>query len=171
MKIEVEIKEETSDWTLSEMTIDGKYACVGVEDEYREEGKKVYGETRIPRGKYILGKRYSPKFSGKFYMNPFTCEIIPASSYNPHQHSGYKPHELLWIKDIKGFEYVLIHWGNTDKDTSGCYIVGSSFAVFGKRKGVASSVKAYMHIYPQIMRAIIAGEEVTIEFKEKQIIA
>lgn len=168
MKIEVEIVEETNDYTLSKCSIDGQYTCVGVEDEYRPLTAKVYGETRIPRGTYKLGHRYSPKFSNSFYMNPETCMLVGHSKYNLHEHKGWVPHELLWIKDVPGFEYVLIHWGNTDNDTAGCYVVGKSFAFFGKRKGVSCSKSTYVEIYKRIMNALISGEEVIIEFKEKK---
>ena len=33
---------------------------------------------------------------------------------------------MLWVRDVPGFEYILIHTGNTDEHTSGCLIVGDS---------------------------------------------
>lgn len=164
MEIEVKIVEEGISYTLSEMSINGKYACVGVEDAYNE--KKIHGETRIPRGIYKVGKRFSPKFSKYFMMCPHTFEIVGIGDYNPLIHKGYVQHELLWIMDIPGYQYVLIHWGNTAKDTEGCYIVGTRFSTFSAIKGVSASKQAYMTIYPKIMRALHSGEDVTINFKE-----
>ena len=33
---------------------------------------------------------------------------------------------MLWVRDVPGFEYILIHTGNTDEHTAGCLIVGDS---------------------------------------------
>ena len=53
----------------------------------------------IPLGEYEVALRFSPKFKN-------------------HLH----------ITDVSGRSYILIHPGNYFKDTSGCILVGSSFA-------------------------------------------
>ena len=37
-------------------------------------------------------------------------------------HKGMLP----WVQDVPGFEYILIHTGNTDEHTSGCLLVGDT---------------------------------------------
>ena len=55
MEIFVERFHSTSDETYSNIYVDGKWICFGLEDEHREE--KVAGETRIPSGRYKIGVR------------------------------------------------------------------------------------------------------------------
>ena len=70
------------------------------------------------------------------------------------------------MRDVPGFEYILIHTGNTDEHTAGCLIVGNSQQTnFGSSDGfVGSSVSAYKSIYPEIAAALEAGEDVFITY-------
>ena len=119
-----------------------------LEDEQRDT--KVYGETRIPEGIYKLGLRktggYHAKYSKRF----------------PHIHVG-----MLHVLDVPGFEYILIHCGNTDEHTAGCLLVGDS-----QEKNqittdgfIGKSTQAYKRIYPRIAEAIECGENVTITYR------
>ena len=60
--------------------------------------KKVYGETAIPTGKYILTMDYSPKYKRAM----------------PH------------VMNVKGFSGIRIHSGNTAKDSEGCILLGKN---------------------------------------------
>ena len=119
-----------------------------LEDEQRY--KKVYGETRIPNGTYTLGLRkvggYNEKYSKRF------SDI----------HIG-----MLHVLDVPGFEYILIHCGNTDEHTAGCLLVGDSQEnnKITKNGFIGKSTQAYKRIYPRIAEAIECGEEVTITYK------
>ena len=78
-----------------------------LEDEYRKE--KVMHETRIPAGTYKVTLRTVGGFHAKY-----------TERYG-EMHKG-----MLWVCDVPGFEYILIHTGNTDEHTSGCLLVGDS---------------------------------------------
>ena len=123
------------------------FLCYTLEDEQRDV--KEYGETRIPAGTYKLGLRtvggYHKKYSYRF------ADI----------HIG-----MLHVLNVPGFEYILIHCGNTDEDTAGCLLVGDSQENNQIKKNgfVGSSTRAYMRIYPEIAQAIKNGEEVTITY-------
>ena len=125
-----------------------KFLAYTLEDEYRRE--KVYGETRIPNGIYQLGLRtvggYNQKYSKRF------SDI----------HIG-----MLHVLDVPGFEYILIHCGNTDEHTAGCLLVGDSQEnnQITKDGFIGKSTQAYKRIYPRIAEAIECGEEVTIKYK------
>ena len=73
---------------------------------------------------------------------------------------------MLHIIDVPGFEYILIHTGNTDEHTAGCLLVGDSQENNGIIKDgfVGKSGNAYKRIYPRIAKAIEKGEEVTIKY-------
>ena len=123
-----------------------KFLAYTLEDEHRSE--KKYGETRIPDGKYKLGLRkvggYHAKYSKRF----------------SHIHIG-----MLHVLDVPGFEYILIHCGNTDEHTAGCLLVGDSQENNQiKTNGfIGSSSNAYKRIYPAIAEAV-ENEGVTIEY-------
>ena len=119
-----------------------------LEDEQRDE--KIYGETRIPNGTYELGLRktggYHAKYSKRF----------------PDIHVG-----MLHVLNVPGFEYILIHCGNTDEHTAGCLLVGDSQEnnQITKDGFIGKSTQAYRRIYPRIAEAIDCGEQVTITYK------
>ncbi len=147
-----------TDCTLSNFQADdNSFKGVGVEDEKRDE--KVKGETRIANGIYPLSLRVSPKFSKEYY-----CDDDGNLIWHKHrttvelQKRYHAPHELIWVMDVPGFDYILLHWGNTDDDTEGCYIVGSAFGKINGQNGVVASRKKYVEIYPIIWRAIEQAE-------------
>ena len=68
---------------------------------------------------------------------------------------------MLWVRDVPGFEWILIHTGNTDEHTAGCLLVGNSSDMKGF---IGSSASSYKRIYPGIAKALENGKEVTIEY-------
>jgi len=129
--------------------IEKKFLCYTLEDEYRDE--KVAGETRIPAGIYKLGLRKVGGYHGKY------------SKRFPDIHKG-----MLHVLDVPGFEYILIHCGNTDEHTAGCLLVGDSQEnnQIQKNGFIGKSTNAYKRIYPKIAAAIERGDKVTIEYKD-----
>lgn len=149
------------DWTLSKFEIITGIKGFGVEDEKRQV--KVKGETCIPVGIYELDLRYSPKFSKSYFVDKDgILSQVKNARFN-------KEHEMIWVKNVTNFEYVLIHWGNTDDDTDGCYIVGSTLGTFNGQKGVGGSRNKYTQIYPVLWKAITEakakGLKTYIEYK------
>ena len=151
MKLEVLRFSSQSDSTnglLFDVT-EGKrrFLCYTLEDEHRKE--KVKGETRVPAGTYRITLRKTGGFHGRYL-----------AKYGD-MHKG-----MLWVRDVHGFEYILIHTGNTDEHTAGCLLVGSSQQEnISKGDGfIGASGTAYKKIYPPIAAALEAGEEVTITY-------
>ena len=125
-----------------------KFLAYTLEDEQRNE--KVYGETRIPDGTYKLDLRKTGGYHQKFSKR---CKDI---------HIG-----MLHVTNVPGFEYILIHCGNTDEHTAGCLLVGDSQEnnQITKDGFIGKSTQAYKRIYPRIAEAIERGEEVIIKYK------
>ena len=147
------------DWTLSTFNSDdNSIKGFGVEDEKRDV--KVFGETRIGAGTYLLSLTDSHKFSKEYYRDE-NGNLMLAKDWNlakPEVKAIFKfPHELITVNGVKNFDRILWHWGNTDIDTHGCYIVGSVFGKTKGRDGVLNSRKKYTEIYPLIFRAIKSG--------------
>ena len=151
MKLEVLRFSSQTDCThgiLFEVTDIGKrFLCYTLEDEHR--ALKVKGETRIPAGTYNIKLRKEGGFNQRY-----------TKKYS-NIHRG-----MLHVVDVPGFEYILIHTGNTDEHTAGCLIVGDSQEnnLILRDGFVGKSVNAYKRIYPSIAKAIEQGEEVTITY-------
>jgi hypothetical protein len=68
---------------------------------------------------------------------------IPAGSYECRKYSGTKYKDVWEVRNVPQRTAILIHWGNTERNTAGCILVGKYFAQFGEQKGIADSVKTF----------------------------
>lgn len=87
-------------YTIGRLFINDKYFCDTLEDKVRDLPRepKVYSQTAIPAGTYKVIVNYSPKFK----------------------------RNLPLLLDVPYFEGIRIHRGNTDKDSSGCILLGEN---------------------------------------------
>lgn len=140
MEIKLHRKYRKTNYTIGQLYINGKYFSDCLEDPDRgltdtmslEEIKriKVFGNTCIPYGQYKVTITYSPKFK----------------------------RNLPLINNVKGFEGIRIHSGNTNYDTQGCVLLG-----FNKVKGkVINSKDTVDKFINLVQKAIDTGEQVTI---------
>ncbi|MDP1728453.1 MAG: DUF5675 family protein [Bacteroidota bacterium] len=129
--IKVERYLHHPDCEISRVSINGEFFCYSIEDEFRTT--KIKGETCIPYGIYPLTTRWSPKFS-----------------------PTYK-HDMIWVQNVPGFEYILIHWGNTVSDTEGCLILGDKIGVINQKDAVLNSRATYLKFYAKAINQIKAG--------------
>lgn len=134
------------DTTLGMLMINGKFAAYTLEDEARTV--KVKSETRIPTGRYKVELRkeggHHARYSTKF----------------PGIHKG-----MLHVTNVPGFEWILIHIGNTDKDTDGCLLVGDqSTSNLTEIGNIAYSTQAYLRMYNQVIQAFARKEDVWITY-------
>lgn len=136
MKISVKRIVSNDDATLSLVYIDGNFECFSLEDEFREN--KVPGETRIPSGIYPVTIRSIGGFHNR-YSKKFDF------------HRG-----MLEVSNVHNFTNVLIHIGNTEKDTAGCLLVGQG-ARTGDEISITSSTLAYKPLYQKVIRSAISG--------------
>lgn len=133
-----------ADSTLGKLHLDGIFQCFTLEDERRQ--KKVKGETCIPEGEYVVELRTEGGFHQR-YRNAF-----------PDLHKG-----MLWIRNVPGFEYILLHCGNTDEDSAGCVLVGARPLVDLEGEfELRESQLAYKVLYPRVVRALDRKEKVTL---------
>mgnify|MGYP003315523633 CR=1 FL=1 len=123
--------------------VNGKrnFLCYTLEDEQRDV--KVWGETRIPAGRYKLSLRKEGGFHTRYQ-----------AKYGD-MHKG-----MIHVNDVPGFEYILWHTGNTDENTAGCLLLGNSQTsnLVQKDGFVGSSVNAYKDVYPYVAAAISQGD-------------
>ena len=153
MDILLKRRYKGTSYTIGSLFIDGKYECDTIEDTDRAISnemneseillKKVYGKTAIPYGKYeITLDTVSPKFKGRSWAK--FC-------------NGKLPRLL----NVKGFDGILIHVGNTEKDSLGCIIVGEN-----KIKGqVINSTVTFKNLYSKLYKTKLTGEKLYLAIK------
>ena len=128
-------------YTIGRLYVDGEYFCDTCEDVDRGlrqdmaqsviRAIKRKGVTAIPTGRYrVTMDVQSPKFRTKA-MYQF-C-------------NGYLPRLI----NVPGIDGVLIHVGNTAKDTEGCLLVGRNTRV-GK---VLESRAMFVKLYERLRKA------------------
>ena len=120
------------------------FECFGLEDQHQDV--KVMHETRIPNGTYDVKLReyggHHERYKKKFDF-----------------HKG-----MLQVMDVPGFTDILIHIGNTEKDTSGCLLLGESITQKNGEMLLVSSTVAYIDFYKRVLKAFESGENVTITY-------
>lgn len=127
-------------YTIGRLYVDGKYICDTLEDVDRGltqdmsldeiNKKKIKGETAIPTGTYKVVINNSPKFK----------------------------RNLPRILNVPGFDGILIHRGNTHRDSAGCLLCGENKLV-GK---VVNSTKYEKLITELLTAAQNRNEQITI---------
>ena len=138
-------------YTIGKLYVNGEYFCDTIEDKDRGlrqdmqpsviRAIKRKGVTAIPTGRYrVTLDVQSPKFRKK-PMYQF-CD-------------GYLPR----LVNVTCFEGVLIHVGNTAKDTEGCLLVGKNTKV-GK---VLESRQTFVKLYGVLLEGKSEGIYITIE--------
>ena len=124
-----------------------EFLAYTLEDEFREE--KLSAETRIPEGTYDIKLRTVGGFHSRY-----------AAKFGTPWHKG-----MLHVQDVPGFEYILIHTGNTDEHTMGCLLVADSSTQNITKDGfVGASVSAYKRIYPSLAEWLVDGNKLSITY-------
>ena len=133
MLIEVKRLYKKDTYTIGVLMVDGEKFSDTLEDKVRDlkSEKKVYGETAIPAGKYKVVMSMSSKFK----------RVMP------------------YLENVPQFTGIMIHPGNTIKDTLGCILVGEN-----KKKGQLVNSRKYSdELNKRINEAIERKEQVWIE--------
>lgn len=140
MELSLVRKPTIDDATTGRLFVNGLFECDTLEDRVREITNqpvfswKVHGETAIPVGRYQVIITMSPRFK----------KLLPR------------------LIDVPGFDGVLIHAGNTAKDTDGCILVGKAQgnAIIG-----GTSRPALDKLQGKLQAALNSGQEVYITIR------
>lgn len=146
MEIKVQRVLSNKEETLGIMYLNGVPFCWTIEDQ--KQDKKVMKETRIPEGVYEIKLRTEGGHHEK-YAKQF-----------PAIHKG-----MLELQNVKDFQFILIHIGNTEKDTDGCILVGDA-PVLGEKLSIVQSTVAYEKMYKRVISCLDAKEKVTIKIED-----
>lgn len=155
MKLLLERKWKKEGYTIGNLYIDGTFFSNTLEDTDRglynsmplEEIKRIKKKsiTAIPTGTYqVLMNVISPKYSTKEW-------------FLKNCNQGRMPR----LKNVPGFDGILIHPGNSATDTDGCILVGKNNA-----KGKVTNSKEYfLNLYNKMYIAYKKNESITITIK------
>jgi hypothetical protein len=140
MEILLERKWLKENYTIGRLYVNGKFFCNTLEDTVRDINRngifdcgelKISGHTAIPYGEYEIIVNYSPRFK----------------------------RELPRLLNVPHFEGILIHRGNTHKDSSGCILVGENTKV-----GMVLNSTKYEEELTKILKAAqMRKEKITIK--------
>lgn len=103
-------------------------------ENYIHAHKKI-NETAIPTGRYKLKKMHSVLFKK----------------------------DKIYLEDVKGFIFIMIHEGNTEKDTKGCICVGNK----SKSNTLLNSFVTEAKIYDIMSDYMTKGHECYLTISEE----
>lgn len=142
MKLELKRIARKDKYTIGHLYINGEYFCDTLEDPDRGlvssmsnsqiAMKKIKGDTAIPTGLY------------KITLNVTSSKY---SNFNKYPYAKFCNGKMPRLLNVPGYEGVLIHAGNTQKDTEGCILVGMNHQV-GK---VLDSQKTFKKLYEKLL--------------------
>lgn len=152
MELKLDRKWKKEDYTVGRLYIDDEFFCNTMEDTDRGldqdmqdfiiRSKKIPSRTAVPTGRYkVLMNTVSPKFSKKPFYMEFCKGKVPR------------------LKDVKGFEGILIHCGSTHVNSAGCILVGHN-TINGQ---LTDSQETFKKLYTIMKEAYDKGEEIFIE--------
>lgn len=143
MKLFLDRFDFQDDRTIGRLSLGDSRLFWTLEDKMREEpGRpvelwKVYGETAIPCGTYLVVVDLSQRFKK----------------------------ELPRLLNVPGFSGIRIHAGNTPADTEGCILVGKSLSSDGRE--IRDSRAAMGELLNLLDTALAAGQEIEIEVRNE----
>lgn len=157
MELKVDRKYKKSTYTISNLTVDGKWVCNVIEDRDRglHQGMslaqiksiKIKSQTAIPSGRYrVTMKVVSPKFYQKAYYKDFCMGKLPR------------------LLNVPGFDGILIHAGNivtglaTAGMSAGCLLMGMN-TIKGK---LTQTRECFAKVYKMMEEADKKGEEIWV---------
>lgn len=150
MKITIKRTYKKADYTIGDLYIDNQWFCNTLEDTDRGLKKedpiskilqyKRFASTAIPAGTYNIT------------LNEVSSKFSKVEKYKIIQ--GKLPR----VQSVPGFEGILIHIGNTNKDTEGCILVGKN-----KLKGrVCESTDTFFKLYKTLQDTYNKSEKIIL---------
>ncbi len=146
------------DSTLGIYTHRDEHLCFVLEDEGRN--RKVFGQTRIPAGRYRLTLRtnVAPPGQKKTFHQRYLDRF-------GDRHKG-----MIEITGVPTHTAVLIHIGNKETETAGCQLPGTT-PIMEIKNGwpeyrVGNSTGAYWKVYELVVPTLLAGGDVWLEVED-----
>lgn len=156
MKIYVDRKWKKTGYTIGRLYVNGVMLCNTLEPQdfgLRNDAKAgAVGSEEYVRAQREALMMKAQKGKGKVAIPAGHYEVVMVMS----QKFGAR---RLCLKDVPGFSGILIHEGNTKKDTQGCILVGTN----SQRGMVTESRKALGNLNSMVLKAMEQGEKVVVQ--------
>ena len=114
---------------------------------------------------FLDGEKICDTLERPYFNNQRNISCIPEGVYPVRlrlpRESGTRNYIHLLVKDVKDRDYILIHIGNTAKDTSGCILVGLG----SQQDFVSNSTLAMDLLIKEILH--LGGENINLIIKNK----
>jgi len=129
------IWDTNAECIIGSLYVDDAVECFTLELPLSFEGcANVHNKTCIPAGQYTVQRLFSPHF------NRMMPHIVP----------------------VPDRDNIMIHFGNTAKDTDGCILVGEHRL---SDTMIGNSLDAFEALEPKLENAWANNEEITIEIR------
>jgi hypothetical protein len=86
---------------------------------------------------------------------------IPSGVYQCKPYSGTKYKDVYIVENVPGRSAILLHWGNTEKDTQGCILLGNRLGELNGQPAVLESKRCFDRF-----RSIVGKNEFTLEIRD-----
>jgi hypothetical protein len=166
MKIKIDRQVFTDLSTIGQLFINDVAQCWTLELPMPLKGAaRVKGKTCVPTGTYqvFLSLYKGEVLNWMKNLNPSVDNtgLPQICNINGNLYPNWiDESDGLPIAGIDKGRNVYIHIGNTAADTLGCLLVGLNVST----DRIDRSTDAFSLIYPQIVKAIQSGEQITIEY-------
>ena len=86
---------------------------------------------------------------------------IPAGTYLCRPFNGHKYKDVYEVTNVPNRSSILFHWGNTEKDTLGCILLGNKLGKIGNEPAVLESKKCF-----ERFRSLIGKNSFTLTIED-----
>lgn len=111
----------------------------------------------------VLGEMHNPIFT---LENPLRLtdkdNRIPAGVYDCKPYSGTKFKNVYLVEGVPNRSTILIHWGNFERDTDGCILVGLESGMLAGEPAITHSKRAFDYL-----RELVQGEQFVLHVRDR----
>lgn len=86
---------------------------------------------------------------------------IPSGVYLCKPFSGNKYKDVYEVTGVPNRTTILLHWGNTEKDTLGCILLGNKIGKIGQEPAILESKKCF-----ERFRSLVGKNEFTLTIED-----
>jgi len=109
----------------------------------------IHLQSYVPDGTFgvvrINGELVCLSLEPPWRNNQRDISCFPEGQYIARRIKSPRFGETFQLIGVPGRDHIEFHIGNTVDDTHGCILLGSYLAMFGNRKGIARSQRAFDH--------------------------
>lgn len=111
----------------------------------------------------VLGEKHDPIFTLENPLRQTDVDSrIPEGHYDCIPYSGNKFQNVYLVEGVPNRSAILIHWGNFEKDTDGCILLGLHAGTLVAEPAVTYSRKAFDYL-----KSLVGDDKFTLTVKDR----